>query len=79
MSVERPELIKVVNNAEGGLSADVAYAYHILYTFSHIYHMRQIGAVRDNEWTGWLRWMKSAFIHGTKGNMGKERRSREVV
>jgi hypothetical protein len=41
MGVEKPELIKVVNNIEGYQSADVAYAYHILYTFSHIYHMRQ--------------------------------------
>ena len=65
IGVEKPELIRVVNKAEGYQSADVAYAYHILYTFSHIYHMRQRGAVSDNEWIGWLRWMKNAFRHGT--------------
>ena len=26
--------------------------------------MRQRRVVSDNEWTGWLRWMKSAFRHG---------------
>jgi hypothetical protein len=26
--------------------------------------MRQRGVVGDNEWTGWLRWMKSAFEQG---------------
>ncbi len=31
MGVERPELIRVVNKVEGYHSADVAYAYHILY------------------------------------------------
>ena len=79
MGVERPELIKVVNKVEGYQSADVAYAYHILYTFAHFYHMPQRGVVSDTEWTGWVRWIKNAFIHGTKGNMGKECISREVV
>ena len=65
MGVERPELIRVVNNVERDLSSDVAYSYHILYTFAHAYHMRQRGVVSDNEWKGWLRWMKSAFRHGT--------------
>jgi hypothetical protein len=65
MGVERPELIRVVNNVERDLSSDVAYSYHILYTFAHVYHMRQRGVVSDNEWTGWLRWMKSAFRYGT--------------
>jgi hypothetical protein len=72
MGVEKPELIKVVNNIEGYQSADVAYAYHILYTFSHIYHMRQRGAVGDNEWTGRLRWMKNAFRHGTLKQIGEK-------
>jgi hypothetical protein len=27
--------------------------------------MRQRGVVSDNEWNGWLRWMKSAFKQGT--------------
>ena len=26
--------------------------------------MRQRKVVSDNEWTGWLRWMKSAFKEG---------------
>src|ERR671939_1580704 len=29
MAVERPELIRVVNNVERDLSSDVAYSYHI--------------------------------------------------
>jgi hypothetical protein len=43
MAVERPELIRVVNNVERDLSSDVAYSYHILYTFAHVYHVRQRG------------------------------------
>jgi hypothetical protein len=47
IAVERPELIKVVNNLERDLSSEVAYSYHILYTFAHPYHMRQRGIVSD--------------------------------
>ena len=65
IGVERPELIKVINNVHQNLSSDVPYAYHILYTLAHAYHMRQRGVVSDNEWTGWLRWMRNAFRHGT--------------
>jgi hypothetical protein len=64
MLVERPELIRVVNNDDRDLSSELAYSYHILYTFAHVYHMRQRRVVSGNEWTGWLRWMKSAFRHG---------------
>src|SRR5512133_533810 len=49
MAVERPELIRVVNNVERDLSADVAYAYRILYTFAHVFHMRQRKVLSDNE------------------------------
>ena len=48
-AVERPELIRVVNNAERDLSSDVAYSYHALYTFAHVYHMHLRGVVGDNE------------------------------
>ena len=66
IGVQRPELIKVISNTPLDYSSpDLPFAYHILYTFAHVYHMRQRGVVSDNEWTGWLRWMKSAFRHGT--------------
>src|SRR5919108_1559193 len=66
MGVERPELIKVVSNIPSDYSSpDVPFAYHILYTLAHVFHMRQRGVVSDNEWNGWLRWLKSAFERGT--------------
>ena len=64
MAVERPELIRVVNNVERDLSSDVADSYHILYTFAHAYHMHQRKVVSDNEWTGWLRRMRTCFEQG---------------
>jgi hypothetical protein len=71
MAVERPELIKVVSNVKSDWSSDVAYSYHILYTFAHVFHMHQREVVSDNEWIGWLRWMKTAFELGTINEIWK--------
>jgi hypothetical protein len=65
MGIERPELIRVISKVESDLSSEVAYAYHILFTLAHVFHMRKRKVLSDNEWTGWLRWMKSAFEQGT--------------
>lgn len=61
--IESPQLIKVVSKVDTN-SPEVAYAYDILFTFAHVFHMRQRKVLSDNEWTGWLRWMKSAFEQG---------------
>jgi hypothetical protein len=62
--IESPQLIKVVSKVDAN-SPEVAYAYDILFTFAHVFHMRQRKVLNVNEWTGWLRWMKSAFEQGT--------------
>ena len=64
MAIERPELIKILSNVQSDWSAEIAFTYHILNTFAHVFHIRQRKVLSDNEWTGWLRWMKSAFEQG---------------
>ena len=64
LMIDRPELTKIVSKDESDWSSDVAYAYHILFTFAHVLCMRERNILSDNEWTGWLRWMKSAFDQG---------------
>lgn len=64
LMIDRPELIKVVSKVESDWSSDVAYSYHVLFSFAHVFHMRQRNVLSDNEWTGWLRWMRSAFDQG---------------
>ena len=73
MMIDRPELIKVVSKVESDWSSDVAYSYHILFTFAHVLHMRERNVLSDNEWTGWLRWMKSAFDQGTIKDIWKNK------
>ena len=61
--IEHPELIRLISKTNVN-SPEVAYAYDILFTFAHVFHMRQRKALSDNEWIGWLRWMKSSFLQG---------------
>ncbi|MFL6453500.1 MAG: hypothetical protein ACJ71L_05810 [Nitrososphaeraceae archaeon] len=64
MAVERPQLIRIVSNVESDLTEEIAITYHLLHTFAHTYHMYQRKVVSDNEWTGWLRMMRSCFEQG---------------
>jgi hypothetical protein len=64
IAVEKPQLIKIVSNVESDVSEEIAFTYHLLHSFAHIYHMRQRKVVSDNEWTGWLRVMNSCFDQG---------------
>jgi hypothetical protein len=64
MTVDRPELVKILNKDESDWTPEMTYVYHILYTFAHVYHMWQRKVLRDNEWTGWLRWMRTHFVQG---------------
>jgi hypothetical protein len=61
--MERPQLTKVLNKVDAE-SPELTYAYDILFTFAHAFHMRQRKVLNDDEWTGWVRWYKSAFKQG---------------
>jgi hypothetical protein len=39
MTVDRPELVKILNKDESDWIPEMAYVYHILYIFAHVYHM----------------------------------------
>jgi len=49
--IKRPQLIKVISIADAN-SPEVAYAYDILFTFAHVFHMRKRKVLSDIEWTG---------------------------
>jgi hypothetical protein len=61
MAGEKPQLIRIVSNVESDLTEEIAYTYHLLHTFAHVYHMHQRKVVSDNEWTGWLRRMRTVL------------------
>jgi len=72
IGVGQPELIKVISNIPANYSSpEIAFAYYILYTFEHVFHMCQRGVLKDSEWTGWLRYMKGAFEQGNIAEIWK--------
>jgi hypothetical protein len=65
MLVHRPELVKLLDKNQSNQTPELVFAYYILYMCSYAFHMRQRKVLSDNEWAGWLRWMKTAFDEGT--------------
>src|SRR5436309_10660575 len=62
--LERPELASVINNVRS-LSPEAVYAFDVLNVFSHAYDMRERKVLNDNEWFGWVEWMRNCFRLGT--------------
>jgi hypothetical protein len=58
--VEKPSMQKVIYKLEKP-SDELAFAYYILFICSHAYAMRQRKVLNEDEWTGWLQWMKNCF------------------
>ncbi|MGA7007511.1 MAG: hypothetical protein WBY28_10595, partial [Nitrososphaeraceae archaeon] len=72
LTIEKPQLMRVVSNVDSYQSEEIAFTYHLLQTFAHVYHMYQRKLVNDNEWTGWLSWMRNCFKYGTLGEQWKQ-------
>ena len=55
-----------------GVSAkEVAFSFYLLSICNHAYTMRQRKVLDDNEWTGWLQWMRTCFQRGTMSKIWK--------
>src|ERR671929_641530 len=72
--IEKPSMQKVIYKLETP-SEELAFAYYILFISSHAYSMRQKNVLNDEEWTGWLHWMKNCFKYGTIGEQWEQIRS----
>ena len=62
--LERPELARVINNVRS-LSPERIYAFDVLNVFSHAYDMHERKVLNNNEWFGWVQWMRNCFRIGT--------------
>jgi hypothetical protein len=68
--VEKPSMQKVIYKLENP-SDELAFAYYILFICSHAYAMRQRKVLNDDDWKGWLQWMRNCFKYGTIGEQWK--------
>jgi hypothetical protein len=62
--LERPELARVINNVQS-MSPEGVYSFDVLNVFSHAHDMRERRVLNDNEWSGWVEWMRTCFRLGT--------------
>ena len=62
--IEKPSMQKVIYKLEKP-SEELAFAYYILFICSHAYSMHQRKVLNEDEWTGWLQWMRNCFKYGT--------------
>ena len=69
--IENPSMQKVIYKLEKP-SEELAFAYYILFICSHAYAMRQRKVLNDDDWTGWLQWMRNCFKYGTIGEQWKQ-------
>jgi hypothetical protein len=69
--IEKPTMQKVIYKLEKP-SEELAFAYYILFICSHAYSMRERNVLNDEEWAGWLHWMKNCFKYGTIGEQWKQ-------
>ena len=63
--IERPDMLKVIAATRPESTEKLVFSYYVLYICSHAYRMRVRKVLSDNEWTGWLAWIRNAFTYGT--------------
>src|SRR5215510_5950408 len=61
--IEKPSLQKVMYKLEKP-SEELAFAFYILFISSNAYAMRKRNVLDDDQWTGWLQWMRNSFRYG---------------
>ena len=70
--IEKPSMQKVIYNKLEQPSEEIAFAYYILFICSHAHAMYQRNVLNDNEWVGWLQWMRNCFKYGTISEQWKQ-------
>jgi hypothetical protein len=78
--MQDPSIQKVVSGIEEqdypkhyGVSAkELVFSFYILSICDHAYAMRQRKVLDDNEWAGWLHWVRTAFHRGTISKIWKQ-------
>jgi hypothetical protein len=75
--IEKPSMQKVIYKHEKP-SEELAFVYYILFIYFHAYAIHQRNVLKDDEWTGWLHWMRNCFKYGTIGEQWKRTQSEMV-
>ena len=72
LAMEDPSIASVIDTREYAHKRETAFSFYILWMCAHAYAMRQRKVLDDNEWSGWLQWMRNCFQRGTIGEIWKQ-------
>jgi len=69
---EDPTITSVLDTYAYANKKDVTFSFYILWMCAHAYVMRQRRVLDDNEWAGWLHFMRNCFLRGTIREIWKQ-------
>jgi hypothetical protein len=69
--MQDPSITRVIDTRDYA-QPETAFSFYILWICAHAYAMRQRRVLDDNEWAGWLQWMRNCFRRGTIGEIWKQ-------
>ena len=72
LAMEDPSIVRVVDKHEYANKKEVAFSFYILRMCAHAFAMRQWKVLDDNEWAGWLQWMRNSFRKPTISEIWKQ-------
>ena len=72
LAMEDPSIAKVIDTRDYANKKELAFSFYILWICAHAYAMRQRRVLNDNEWAGWLQWMRNSFQRGTIDEIWKQ-------
>jgi len=72
LAMEDPSIARVIDTRDYANKRETAFSFYILWMCAHAYAMRQRKVLDDNEWAGWLQWMRNSFQRGTIGEIWKQ-------
>jgi hypothetical protein len=71
--MQDPSIGRVIENTNRYTNVkETGFSFYILWMCAHAYAMRQRRVLDDNEWAGWLQWMRNCFRRGTIGEVWKQ-------
>jgi hypothetical protein len=72
LAMEDPSIATVIDTRDYAKKRETAFSFYILWMCAHAYAMRQRKVLDDNEWAGWLQWMRNCFRRGIIGEIWKQ-------
>ncbi|PWU79480.1 MAG: hypothetical protein DLM72_17090 [Candidatus Nitrosopolaris wilkensis] len=72
LAMDDPSVAKVIDTRDYANKRETAFSFYVLWMCAHAFAMRQRKVLDDNEWTGWLQWMRNCFRRGIIGEIWKQ-------